>query len=374
MELSNRIKVYNKYKKLLKSVNHDTQKHFIKDSVLGEGLQGKVYKYCNKTNCLKDPVAIKKIYIEKKQAKYINNTLDKKALKYGNYIELAAGKLINQLLLQNITPNFAFNYANTFSERNGICDNIYPYSSYYYNEYIGDAETYEDWVDERHNADEWNNVYFQVIVNIYILQKYFNMIHLDLHARNILVKKIKKGGFWKYIINGQVYKIPNLGFQIYILDFGFAWMPDLFKSEYRLKVHRGYDLQKLFRSTLNYSTSSDSFKKKIRVIINRLKNEKDTTFTSIIDDIFSSSYGNKSKNAQDHTLKIIQVYNTDLVLNTNTLPKVLRSYVSKIKNINIDPPLESESESSESSNHSSQSSSQSSSSQSSSQSSSSMTN
>jgi hypothetical protein len=321
--LNNRIKVYKNYKKLLKNFTHEEQQYFVKDSVIGEGYQGKVYKYirCKTDNC--ESIAIKKIYIDKKQSKFIKNYLDKKALKYGVFIELAAARLTNQLLLQNISPNFVFNYVSSFSERTGICNDHYPYSSYYYNEYIQNSETYDDWVYEKHLKNEWYNVYFQIIVNIYILQKYFNMTHLDLHAGNILVKKIPKGGYWEYIINDKSYKLPNLGYQLFIIDFGQAWIPDLFKTGYVKNPHKAYDLQKLFRSTLNFSSSSKEFKTEIRNIIKRIKNEEH--FEIIINDIWGKMYD------KNNNIKIIDTYNTNTTLKINTLPIILKNYLRNIK-------------------------------------------
>jgi len=318
--LNNRIKVYKNYKKLLKNFTHSDQKHFVKASVIGEGYQGKVYKY-SKTET-DDSIAVKKIYLDKKQSKFVNNYLDKKALKHGVFIELAAARLTNQLLLQNVSPNFVFNYVSCFSERTGICNDRYPYSSYYYNEFIQISETYDDWVYKKHSSNEWYNVYFQIIVNIYILQKYFNMIHLDLHSGNILVKKIPKGGFWEYIIDDKSYKLPNLGYQLFIIDFGQAWIPNLFKTGYVKNPHKAYDLQKLFRSTLNFSTSSKEFKTEIRNIIKRIKNEE--RFENIINDIWGKMY-NKNN------VKIIERYNTDIILKIERLPNILKMYLRNIK-------------------------------------------
>jgi len=325
ISLNSRIKVYKDYKKLLKNFTHLDQKHFVKQSVIGEGYQGKVYKYCKTvTKCQNESIAVKKIYLNKKQSKFVNNYLDKKALKYGVFIELAAARLTNQVLLQNISPNFVFNYAGSFSERTGICNDRYPYSSYYYNEFVQNSDTYDNWVHENRSSNEWYNVYFQIIVNIYILQKYFNMTHLDLHSGNILVKKIEKGGFWEYIIDNKSYKLQNLGYQLFIIDFGQAWIPDLFKTGYVKNPHRAHDLQKLFRSTLNFSKSSKDFKTEIRNIIKRIKNKE--RFEDIINDIWGKMY-NKNN------VKIIDTYNTDINLKIVTLPNILKTYLKNMKKV-----------------------------------------
>ena len=323
-KLSDRIIVYKNYKKLLKNVTHENQISFKKQSVIGEGYQGKVYKYCKvNTHCENESIAIKKIYLNTKQSKFVDNYLDKKALKHGVFIELAASRLTNQILAQQISPNFVFNYISSFSERTGICSDRYPYASYYYNEFVKDSYTYDNWAYRVHSKKEWYNVYFQIIVNIYILQKYFNMKHLDLHAGNILVKKIKAGGYWNYIIDGKSYRLPNLGYQIFIIDFGQAWIPDLFNSGYVKNPHKAYDLQKLFRSTLSFTTSSKEFKIEIRNIIKRLKNEE--SFKVIIDNIWSGMYVMTKNNSY-----LIETYNTDKILKIEMLPKTLKTYLRKL--------------------------------------------
>jgi predicted unusual protein kinase regulating ubiquinone biosynthesis (AarF/ABC1/UbiB family) len=148
------------------------------------------------------------------------------------------------------------------------------------------------------------------------------MIHLDLHAGNILVKKVPKGGFWEYIIDGISYKVPNLGYQLFIIDFGQAWIPDLFKTGYVKNPHKAYDLQKLFRSTLHFTSSSKDFKTEIRNIIKRIKNEE--RFEDIINDIWGKMY-NKNN------VKIIETYNTDKNLKIETLPNTLKIYLKTIK-------------------------------------------
>lgn len=296
-------------KKMMKK-NLDKNK-LKKVQFLGQGYQGTVYKYCT-INCT--PIAIKKIYLDEKESKYITDQLNKKALKYGNYIELASAKLINQILLQNISPNFIFNYSNNYIERNGICSDIYPYSSYHYNEFIGDSETYTEWVQKQHSIALWYNAYFQIVSAIYTLQKYFNMTHLDLHAANIIVKKVKKGGYWKYIIGNNSFYVPNLGYIFYIGDFGQAYIPELKRHK---KVNNGMDISQLFRSTLHISVSSETFKKNIRKLVRKMK---DSDISDILYEYWGNKYITKSKD-------IIETYNMNKQLQIKNIPVELQKYI-----------------------------------------------
>ena len=64
-----------------------------------------------------------------------------------------------------------------------------------------------------HTEDEWLSVLFQMFVGLHVLQNKgiaFNNFTLN----NVLIKDLKKRGttYWKYIINGVEYYVPNLGY------------------------------------------------------------------------------------------------------------------------------------------------------------------
>ena len=297
-----------------------------KKNILGEGGQGKVYRYCL-SKPSKNCTAVKKIYLKEKQSKYVEDPYDKRALRESIFIELASMKLTNEIILQKICPNFILNYYWIYKERSGICDDIYPISSYFFNEFIDNSDIYTEWVKRHHSIDEWYNAYFQITVAIYTLQRHLNMIHLDLHSDNIIVRRVNPGGHWTYIIDNKKYYLPNLGFILYINDFGHAWIPDVFQSwfirqRYNKRIHKNFDIMNLFRSTLKFSTSPVTFKKHIRYIIKELRGDKN--FVAIIKDIWSD-YRKK-----DSTSKNIDIYDLDKNIDTQKIPVELRNVVVKI--------------------------------------------
>lgn len=131
------------------------------------------------------------------------------------FTEIITQTLANQLVIQKICPNFSFNYYWEY-------DNTVMRT---FNEFVNSGD-FHKWAKEEHSYDEWCNALFQIMVGILSLKRYYNMSHTDLHTGNILVSKIKKGGYWTYTINGFKYYLPNLGYQFYIHDFGFAWIPN----------------------------------------------------------------------------------------------------------------------------------------------------
>lgn len=131
------------------------------------------------------------------------------------FTELITQTIVNQLILQKICPNFSFNYY--WEHDNTVIKT--------YNEFVN-AGDFHQWARENHSYHEWCNALFQIMVGLLSLKRYFNMLHTDFHTRNILVYKVKKGGYWTYTINGFKYYLPNLGYQFLIHDFGFAWIPE----------------------------------------------------------------------------------------------------------------------------------------------------
>jgi serine/threonine protein kinase len=78
---------------------------------------------------------------------------------------------------------------------------------------------------------QWRTMIFQFLSVLAIVQsKYPGFRHNDLKANNILVHEISMNtgnDKYKYIINGQAYLVPNVGFQLKLWDFDFATIPGI---------------------------------------------------------------------------------------------------------------------------------------------------
>jgi hypothetical protein len=75
----------------------------------------------------------------------------------------------------------------------------------------------------------WKVIFFQLISTLAVIQSKFpSFRHNDLKANNILVTKINKSvNTFKYKVIGDMYSVPNIGYQIKIWDFDFACIPDI---------------------------------------------------------------------------------------------------------------------------------------------------
>lgn len=157
-----------------------------------------------------------------KEIKFITSTEPdgnkKTALENVNYNELYANVLLKSIIFQEISPHFNVHYCWKFEEPELALS--------LYTEYI-DGVLFSDWMKDGHSNNEWYCVFFQLLYSLVVIKKHLNLIHGDLHTENIMIRKIPSGDddYFKYTINKRDYYIPNLGWQIIIIDFGFAYIP-----------------------------------------------------------------------------------------------------------------------------------------------------
>ena len=328
---------------------------------LGEGIQGIVYKATPKTKNAK-PIVLKRSNILKPEYLFKDKMFSKDALKQPPYIEITCLILVNQLVLQRICPNFALNYHNEIID---TCNKDPSISSrkhctIQYNEFIN-LGTFEDWASKNHKEELWYNAIFQILAALYAMHKHYNLFHNDFHGRNLLVYKVKPGGYWTYIIDGVKYYVPNLGFVFLISDFGFGWIPDVMYPEWYIRKNikhyslldsmgtklttqsrLTWDIYKLKKITIDPLLKVSKkipkyFKTQFIGILDILinSNEEDTTLGDIINILYGSKIVSKNdcndypnycyNNKKFASGKRIETYNLDKKLNIKKLPKDLVS-------------------------------------------------
>lgn len=170
-------------------------------------------------------------------------------------VELMMIKLLSMFIIKKKTPHIALpigwfdtdikNFTNLIEEGYVKKDNEK------YNEFIKryqNGEYYNDvsvliseWADKGDLADfirknykrftplHWKVLFFQLISTLAVIQsKYPNFRHNDLKANNILVTRISTNiqNYW-YSVVGDLYNVPNIGYQIKLWDFDFACIPGI---------------------------------------------------------------------------------------------------------------------------------------------------
>ncbi|MBA42555.1 MAG: hypothetical protein CMF62_00910 [Magnetococcales bacterium] len=96
---------------------------------------------------------------------------------------------------------------------------------------------YENYKEKGHTKIKpiyWKVFLFQILsVLAHIQDKFPSFRHNDLKANNILVHETekKKGSRFKYKIDGKLYYVPNIGYQLKLWDFDFACIPGIVDNE-----------------------------------------------------------------------------------------------------------------------------------------------
>lgn len=200
--------------------NFDVIRLFTKKKIAA-GVEGEIFLSQTKTQRqfviknVNNKKLAKKVIIEKYNSNQLYKSfLTNKAFNLPIFSEIIFQTLTNQLVFQNICPNFSLNW---YWEINAKGTNIY-------NEYANLSD-FHTWAMQLHSEEEWSNALFQILYAIIAMKRYFNILHTDLHTGNILVNKVNPGGYWVYRIDGHNYYVANLGYVFLIHDFGFAWIP-----------------------------------------------------------------------------------------------------------------------------------------------------
>lgn len=156
----------------------------------------------------------------------------------------------------------------------------------------GDLNDYVKKNYKKFTLRTWKTIFFQLLSVLAIIQtEYPSFRHNDLKANNILVHETSQSTkCYKYIINGQEYVIPNIGFDIKLWDFDFACIPNIVDNnkvdaEWTTKInikpikHRYYDVHYFFTTFTSKAFfpqfwTDDAIPEKIKEFVLRIVPEK----------------------------------------------------------------------------------------------------
>ena len=218
---------------------------YIKSGTTGHTFQGIFFPdEKNKKVCIHYAVKVVAFPIDENKINDINNkTRPENA-------ELHILKVLSQFVITNQTPHIVLPLA-TFNSY------IEPFISLKTNKFISNKR-YDTFVNkyqknELHNTvsvlisewanggdlleymrsnlqnmdlKEWRVMLFQILSVLAVIQKrYPGFRHNDMKANNVLIQCIDdtiQGNFFRYEIDGTVFFVPNIGYQIKLWDFDFA--------------------------------------------------------------------------------------------------------------------------------------------------------
>lgn len=184
---------------------------------LGKGVQGTVYKVCFPNvkdkcffNLVKKITNPPRLDINKRELELINKNIFFLNLYKKDLIEIYMMNACTNILNEKITQNLPYLYGYK------VTKNSFSYMS----EFINDG-TFKNWITIKERTNhELDNAYFQIFHAAYCIYKYTEMYHDDLHWENVMILKIKKGGFFRYKVKNMTFDVPNLGYVFIVTDFG----------------------------------------------------------------------------------------------------------------------------------------------------------
>jgi len=104
---------------------------------------------------------------------------------------------------------------------------------------------------------------YQLFAALSCVHTVYGIFHSDIKQENVLVQKIKPGGYFEYNINGKTYYVKNVGYVFFLNDFGLSqvFKPTFSKQTfYGTRNARVTDDEKLAAITCRYSANFSSYK------------------------------------------------------------------------------------------------------------------
>jgi serine/threonine protein kinase len=284
---------------------------YIKSGSTGHTFKGVYPPLENGTTDPRKPYAVKIVAYPKKE-----NYGDMYNIKRPENAELMMIKLLSQFVRRSETPHIVLPIA-TFNTsikpflslaKSNLVDSKkfdqflerYEKGEYYQNVSVlisewangGDLLDYLRKHYKTFKIRHWRTIFYQFLSVMAIVQaKYPSFRHNDLKANNLLINLIdmsKKK--YKYVINGQTYIVPNIGFQIKLWDFDFACIPGLVnnskvESEWTKKINitphqnRYYDVHYFFNTLTRKGFfpefwTEPEIPEKVKEFVNRVVPEK----------------------------------------------------------------------------------------------------
>jgi hypothetical protein len=209
--------------------------------IVGKGTFGVVYKAKFKSTTKDfDEFIVKEALIEYDQEVYSKKQYKNKIKNYFNPENIFLEAIRTEILEKKLCPNFTFFYNVTkcdscvvqrlFDKRiqNGRC----------YVTFMEAASS--DFSDKAVTTlDSQKSMLYQLLIGFHYLHSVLSILHRDFKPANILIKNVKPGGYFKYIIGEDVFFVKNEGILVFISDFGVSLCVNPDKINLKMKRFTG---------------------------------------------------------------------------------------------------------------------------------------
>ena len=226
-----------KAKQCINGASESLLKYLTTEKFIGKGTFGNVYIGCTPPKDCKYKFAIKLARVDKNAIKKPYNPNNNFWHEY-----FILHDIIKDIIDKNICPNLPYLIDTFICEECNFTFHGYGGKQFLTQKdlekgsrdykqkkpciiYIMELATGNDfntWMQNPHKRTEPElyNALFQLMAGIHAIQIHGQVSNNDIKALNILTYNVTPGGYWKYIIQGQEYYIPNLGQLFIVNDFG----------------------------------------------------------------------------------------------------------------------------------------------------------
>jgi serine/threonine protein kinase len=216
----NRVKYMEQIEKCLKKIessdfiNCIQKNNFTNLKLLGQGSYGNVFQtsYCSKTFAVK----LSKIKPESLKAPYDTS--------YSCWHEIYyLEKIFKPLIKKNVCPNIPLLYNHFLCDK---CDIEIDDTKLQTPCVVLTLEiawgNLKKYLKKKRNVQELRSILFQIMAGLHTIQYYAQLMNFDIKKENTLIYETVKGGYWKYVIKGETYYVPNYGHLAVLNDFGIS--------------------------------------------------------------------------------------------------------------------------------------------------------
>lgn len=233
-----RLSYMNSVKEMLTNKEFTCPQKSLKLDMLGAGCYGNVYKskkegkdFAVKITCL-DKKALDKPYSRNVSAWHEVHFLS---------------KVLKPLIEKKICPNLPLIY-NVYScpectitisneKKKGPCASCMVE--------LADGNL-RNFLSIKRKKEELYSCLFQIFAGLYTIQKYAQIMNFDVKKENVLFYNTEPGGYWKYVIFGKDYYVPNYGKLFVLNDFGISRSMSPSNIMYRSDREKTYRLGSRF--------------------------------------------------------------------------------------------------------------------------------
>lgn len=197
------------------------RENFAVTKTIGKGTFGQIYKAQLETGAEKTWIVVKEAFLHESQRNVVK---DKRLTNAAHPSEFKILKMVRTLLNDKHTPNFPYTYGMsicdgcTINNMRGITRTGSCYTTFM--ELEGGDMT---GLINTSNSALQRSLLYQMLIAVHCMHEKYGIVHNDIKMPNILIRKVPADkDYFKYVVDGTIFMVPNEGYIALISDFGMA--------------------------------------------------------------------------------------------------------------------------------------------------------